>query len=125
MREAWTMFTTEISAEALQALLNDGATLLPHWVDGDFVGAGLLWGTEIHYAAHPSWRKGRLAKRQLIRDFLRPHFEELGFLTTRVQKTSKFEHDFVTRIGFKPLPTEDPVFTFYMLSELPFTKATK
>lgn len=125
MREAWTLFASEIGAGPLRDLQNDGAVLVPHLVDGQFVGAALLWGTEIHYAAHPSWRGGRLAKRQLIRDFLRPHFEELGFLTTRVQKTSKFEHDFVTRIGFRPLPTEDPVFQFYILTELPFTRAPK
>ena len=125
MREARSLLLTEIAPRDLDRLRRDGAQVLPHFVDGEFVGAGLLWGTEIHYVAHPLRRGGQLAKRKLIREFLRPHFEELGFLTTRVQKSNDFAHDFVTRIGFKQLPTEDPVFRFYMLTELPFTRAPK
>jgi len=123
---SYALFRTEVPEETLDALIAQGAKFVP-LIDGeDLAGAALVNGTEVHFVAAPHWRGGKLGSRRVIRGFLAGLLadSELGFLTTRVQNSSKNEHDFVTRIGFVPT-WSDGFQTFFMLHELPFTRATK
>lgn len=120
------LFRTMLPAQVLDTLVEQGATFTPLEIDGKLAGAALLFGTELHFIAHPDWRGGALGKRRIIRQFLAPILadSELGFLTTRVQNSRQTEQDFVTRIGFKK-SWDDGAQTFYMLSDLPFSRTPK
>jgi RimJ/RimL family protein N-acetyltransferase len=94
----------------------------PHGVyrDGELAGIGVVHGKEIHFAAAPEWR-GRLMLRGVVRNFLGRLFDDLGFLTTRVQCCDQVSQRFVQRLGFE-FTGSDETFHYYMLSALPYTR---
>ena len=74
-------------------------------------------GTEIHVQIEDQSQ----LRRNTLRKFLKPMFEELGFLTTRAGKEDAFAQKFVQRIGFEKT-WEDGKFAFFMLTALPFER---
>ena len=120
------LFRTELPAQVLDTLVEQGATFTPVEIEGDLAGAALVNGTEVHFVAAPEWRGGALGKRSVIRGFLGALLaqSELGFLTTRVSNTRKSEQQFVQRVGFKK-SWDDGAQTFYILAELPFSRASQ
>lgn len=117
-------------AELLQPLLDtvgevdaavfDGWDVVPGYIDGQHAATAIVKGTEIHIALVPQFRTSAVL-RQRTQEFLRPMFERLGFLTTRVAVTATKQKRFVERVGFKPTWT-DGIFQYYLLGELPFAR---
>jgi GNAT superfamily N-acetyltransferase len=123
LNTSYELFRAELGTEVLDALIACGAKFVP-LVDGeDLAGAALVNGTEVHFVAHPHWRKGKLGSRRVIRSFLSGLLRdsELGFLTTRVLTAHKDAQRFVQRVGFKPT-WNDGMCQFFMLHELPFSR---
>ena len=84
---------------------------------GQVQAVAAIQGTEIHFAVAPE-RRHRVIARQRTRDFLRPIFDSIGFLTTRVVRGDA-RADFVRRLGFVPTWSDDTM-DHFMMTELPF-----
>lgn len=99
-----------------------GWTFVEYADEGYVAAVAALRGTEIHFAINPAYR-GRLMFRNRIREFLRPLFEDKGFLTTRIQKNDDLLKNarFVARLGFKHTQ-DDANVAHFMLSELPYER---
>lgn len=108
-------------AGGVDASIFDDWEVIPGYIHGEHAATAILNGTEIHFALVPQFR-GSAVLRQRTREFLRPMFERMGFLTTRVVLTAKEQRQFVERVGFKPTWC-DTIFQYYMLSELPFARS--
>jgi hypothetical protein len=83
---------------------------------GEVVALGAMDGSEIHFAAAPSWR-GRLVTRRRLRQYLGPLLAKRGYLTTRSIGRSRF----VERIGFEETArsvSDGQEVWHYMLTEL-------
>ena len=80
-------------------------------------------GSEVHFEVAEGLQDQVIFK-NAARDFLRPVFEEHGFLTTRTLRGDVEAGSFVTRFGFQPT-WSDNNFDYYMLTELPFGKKGK
>ena len=101
------------------SLFNDWA-VVPYFVGDQHAATALVKGTEIHFGVVPAFRR-KLILRSRTREFLRPMFERLGFLTTRVQLYSHDKKRFVERLGFKPTWADDQ-FQYYLLGRLPYAR---
>lgn len=110
----------EVVGEA-DASLFDGWEVVPGFIDGQHAATAVLQGTEIHFALTAPFRHSAIL-RERTQDFIRPLLERMGFLTTRVQITSRAQRKFVERVGFKPT-WSDHFFQYYMLTELPFARS--
>lgn len=104
--------------DALQILHN--WTAVPGYVDGQLVAAMAHFGTEVHFAISKDYR-GKTINRRRTREFLRPLFDEKGFLTTRIQIGDVKPRRFVERIGFKHT-WSDAKYDYFILDELPFER---
>jgi len=104
------------------ALLDSDWVYFEHEEGGQVAAIAAVNGFEIHFAVNPSWR-GRLLFRERIRNFMRPLFEDRGFLTTRIvcDEDKLKNARFVERLGFKHTHTENGV-AHFMLSELPYSR---
>ncbi len=96
---------------------------IPGYVDGVLVASIIKKGTEVHFAISKECR-GKTINRQRTREFLRPLFEEEGFLTTKLLPDHKGPQRFIERIGFKKT-WSDGRFNYFMLTELPFERKSK
>lgn len=96
---------------------------VPGYIDGVQVAAILKHGTEVHFAIDKQYR-GKTINRRRTREFLRPLFEEEGFLTTKLLHDRKGQQRFIERIGFKKTWSDDR-FNYFMLTELPFERKYK
>ena len=94
--------------------------VLPGYIDGQLVASMIHSGTEVHFAIAKEAR-GKVINRTRMREFLRPLFEEKGFLTTRLLHRHKGPQRFIERIGFKKT-WSDENFNYFMLTELPFER---
>ena len=108
------------SVGAVDASLFDEWEVVPGYIDGQHAATAIVKGTEIHFALVPQFRHSAVL-RQRTQDFIRPIFERMGFLTTRVQLASRAQRLFVERVGFKPT-WSDHFFQYYLLGELPFSR---
>lgn len=104
--------------DALQILHNWDVT--PGYVNGELVASIIHMGTEVHFAIAKSARR-RTITRQRTREFLRPLFEQKGFLTTRLLRRHKGPRRFIERIGFKNTWSDDE-YDYFMLTDLPFER---
>lgn len=96
--------------------------VLPGYVQGEHAWTMVAKGTEVHFARAHAWRP-RPGMRGAVREFLRPKFDRLGFLTTRVQHGRISQKTFIERVGFKPTWTDAAV-GYYLLANLPFERKT-
>jgi GNAT superfamily N-acetyltransferase len=87
---------------------------------GQLSAIAVVLGTEIHFAVSPK-RRGGVIRRHRVAEFLRPHFDRLGFLTTRTYKATKDEVRFLERLGFEHLHKVGDI-DHYMLTALPFER---
>lgn len=94
-----------------------------HLKDGKAVARLMHAGSEVHFEIHPDHRH-RVIYRGVTREFLRPLFEQYGFLTTKVPVLDDKSRRFVTRIGFE-LMWSDRDYDYFMLTALPFGKKEK
>lgn len=92
-------------------------------VNNEVVGTAMTKGTEIHFAINPAKRR-KVMRRGNMREAIRPLFEELGFLTTRILIGHTNEARFVERVGFEKT-TSDGKFDYYLLANLPFERNAK
>lgn len=91
------------------------------WVEADAVaGIAMLKGSEIHFAAAPTWR-GRLISRRRTRKFLSPLMQRFEFLTTRSLVDDRKNAAFLCRIGFVRTWSEGQI-QHWMMTALPFEK---
>lgn len=104
----------------LDSSVFDGWEVVPGYIDGEHAATALLKGTEIHFGIVPSFRR-KAVLRERTREFLRPMFERLGFLTTRVLLDAHAKKMFVERVGFTPT-WADEKFQYYLLGQLPFAR---
>lgn len=104
--------------EVLQMLHDWDVT--PGYVDGQLVAAIIHAGSEVHFAISKAHR-GKVVSRRRTRDFLKPLFDEKGFLTTRLLHDRKGQQRFIERIGFKKT-WSDEKYNYFMLTELPFER---
>jgi hypothetical protein len=108
---------------------HDFAPLQPGWSEVLHVRAGqavarlMHAGAEVHFEVHPEHRH-RVIYRGVTREFLRPLFEQHGFLTTKVPLLDDTSRRFVQRIGFE-LTWSDEDYDYFMLTALPFGKKEK
>lgn len=102
------------------APLQPGWSQTFHHRDGVAVARLMHAGSEVHFEVLPEHRH-RVIYRGVTRDFLRPLFEEHGFLTTKVPREDAASARFVQRIGFRQT-WSDEGHDYYMLTSLPFTK---
>lgn len=86
------------------------------------IGTIIIKGTEVHMALKPECTNRRFRRKQ-IQDFLDPYFKRLGFLTTRILIDQVAAQQFVQRVGFKQTHS-DGVFNYFLLADLPYTRAT-
>ncbi len=94
--------------------------IIPFDFEGRHVCTMVAKGTEVHFALVPDWRpKGSM--RGAIRAFLKPVFDEFGFLTTRIRHERPEHKEFVKRIGFTPTWKDGNV-EYYLLGSLPFER---
>lgn len=89
-------------------------------VNGEVIGTGMSKGTEIHVALSKAHYKKGL-RRDAIRTFLKPLFDRIGFLTTRVLIEHAEQARFVERIGFEKT-WSDGRFNYYLLANLPYER---
>lgn len=101
-------------------LANAGWLCVNAWDGGLISAVAALNGTEIHFAVNPGFRH-RVFRRHRIAEFLRPLFEEHGFLTTRRHRSTG-DNAFIERLGFEKTRSENDI-DHYMLSALPFERA--
>lgn len=104
--------------EAMQLLHEWNVT--PGYVDDQLVAAIIHAGTEVHFAIAKSAR-GKTINRRRTREFLKPLFDEKGFLTTRLLHDRAGQRKFIERIGFKKT-WSDKKYDYFMLDELPFER---
>lgn len=104
--------------DALQILHN--WDVIPGYVDGELVASIIHCGTEVHFAISKSAR-GKTISRRRTREFLKPLFDEKGFLTTRLLHRHKGPQRFIERIGFVKTWSDDE-YNYFMLTELPFER---
>lgn len=104
--------------DALQLLHDWDVT--PGYVDGQLVAAIVHAGTEVHFAISKQHR-GKTINRRRTREFLRPLFEQKGFLTTRLPHDNAGQRRFIERIGFKHT-WSDGKYHYFILAELPFER---
>lgn len=76
-----------------------------------------LKGTEIHV----HFTRPGVITRRVVREFLGPLLDELGFLTTRCVVGDASTIRFLTKLGFEPT-WSDGHYEFFMLTRLPFRK---
>lgn len=93
---------------------------IPGYVDGVQVASILKHGTEVHFAIDKKFR-GKTINRRRTREFIKPLFDEQGFLTTKLLHDRKGQQRFIERIGFKKTWSDDR-FNYFMLTELPFER---
>ena len=91
--------------------------------DGRHAATVIVKGTEIHIALAEGY-KPKTCKRGVIKQFLKPLFDEYGFVTTRVAHHRLKEKRFVERVGFKPT-WGDTEFQYYLLGSMPFERKAK
>lgn len=77
----------------------------------------VVGGTEVHAILK---RPGVITRRN-VRAALAPLMDELGFVTTRVAHHDARSTRFVRAIGFRKTWADDH-FTYYMLTNTPFTR---
>jgi hypothetical protein len=94
--------------------------VLPFEFEGQHVWTMVVKGTEVHFALAPDWRP-KASMRGAVRSFLKPVFEQHGFLTTRIAHGRVSQKEFVKRIGFKPTWKDGDV-EYYLLGSLPFER---
>ena len=92
-------------------------------VDGEVVGTAMLKGTEIHFALNPEKYKKAL-RREPMREAIKPLFERMGFLTTRILMDYYEQARFVKRVGFEKT-WSDGRFDYYLLANLPYERKAK
>ena len=108
---------------------HDFQPLQPPWSErlyergGKAVARLIRMGSEVHFEIHPEHRH-RVIYRHVTREFLRPVFEEHGFLTTRTHPRDFKSQAFIERLGFERT-WSDENFDYYMLTALPFGKKEK
>lgn len=113
---------TSLSAPEILKYLEDWE-VLPGYVDGELAWTMVAKGCEVHFALAQDWHP-QASMRGRIREFLKPKFDQLGFLTTRVLHSRPQQKKFVQRIGFKPT-WRDPQVEYFMLTSLPFERKTR
>lgn len=92
----------------------------PGYIDGVLVAAIINAGTEVHFAISKSYRKKTISRGRM-REFLRPLFEDKGFLTTRLKLGDAGPRRFIERIGFTKTWSDDK-YDYFILAELPFER---
>lgn len=116
VRQAIAAAVPELTSEQLEKAL-DGWTVYPFIQKRKLVGAACIKGSEFHCMTEPGFRLNR----KEMREWLKPHFERFGFLTTRVEKTDTANQRFNALFGFERT-WSDERYHFYMMTELPFGK---
>lgn len=91
--------------------------------DGQVAARLMHAGCEVHFEVLPEFRH-RVIFRGVAQEFLRPLFEEFGFLTTKVPVLDDKNRRFVTRMGFQHT-WSDADHDYFMLTALPFEKKGK
>lgn len=109
----------QISRYEVMQIVHDW-DVTPGYVDGELVAAIIHMGTEVHFAIAKNAR-GRTINRRRTREFLKPLFDQKGFLTTRLLHDRDGQRHFIERIGFKKT-WSDKDFNYFMLTELPFER---
>ena len=94
--------------------------ILPFEFEGRHIWTMVVKGTEVHIALAPDWQP-KASMRGAVRAFLKPMFDEFGFLTTRVRHERPEHKEFVKRIGFTPTWKDGNV-EYYLLGSLPFER---
>lgn len=94
--------------------------VFPFEFEGRHVWTMVVKGTEVHFALAPDWRP-KASMRGAVRAFLKPVFDEYGFLTTRIAHGRLAQKEFVKRIGFTPTWKDGDV-EYYLLGSLPFER---
>jgi hypothetical protein len=110
---------TSLSEPEILKYLEDWE-VLPGYVEGELAWTMVAKGTEVHFALAPDWRP-KASMRGAVRSFLKPVFEQHGFLTTRIAHGRVSQKEFVKRIGFKPTWKDGDV-EYYLLGSLPFER---
>lgn len=77
----------------------------------------IIGGTEVHAIL----KRSGVVTRRNVRAVLVPLMDDLGFVTTRVSHHDARSTRFVRSIGFKKTWADDR-FTYYMLTNTPFTR---
>lgn len=105
------------------------ASLFDDWeshdyvVNGESVGTAMIKGTEIHFALDPNHYKTAM-RRGPMREAIKPLFDRIGFLTTRILIGHKDQARFVERVGFEKT-WSDGRFDYYLLANLPYERKAK
>lgn len=92
-------------------------------VDGVVVGTAMVKGTEIHFALDKNHYKTAM-RRNPMRAAIKPLFDRLGFLTTRILVGHEKQARFVERVGFVKT-TSDGKFDYFFLANLPYERKQK
>lgn len=105
------------------------ASLFSDWeshdymVDGQVAGTAMTKGTEIHFALDPRLYK-KAMRRDAMRNAIKPLFDRMGFLTTRILLGHTDQARFVKRVGFEKT-WSDGRFDYYLLANLPYERKAK
>lgn len=116
VRQAITAAVPELTPEQIEQTLQ-GWTVYPFIQKGELVGAACIKGSEFHCMTEPGFRLNR----KEMREWLRPHFEKFGFLTTRVAHDDIANQRFNALFGFERT-WSDGTFHYYLMANLPFGK---
>lgn len=94
-----------------------GWELVPFEQGGQITGVACLKGSEFHCMTLPGFK----LRRAQMREFLRPMFDRLGFLTTRVKHGDTANERFNSMFGFERTWSDD-THHFFLMADLPFGK---
>lgn len=86
---------------------------------GEDVGLVLTKGCEIHFVIFDPLAHRAMSRKNTLK-FLKPVFEEFGYVTTRVP-IAETDHTLRERLGFT-FAWQDERFTYWTLTELPFQR---
>lgn len=111
-----------MSEAYISSLLEDWETH-DYVVDGEVVGTAMIKGSEIHFALDAKQYK-KAMRRGPMRAAIKPLFDRLGFLTTRILIGHTDQARFVERVGFEKT-WSDGRFDYYLLANLPYERKAK
>lgn len=97
--------------QLLGGSLPDGWEVVEIMRSGELAGLFCTKENEIHCHRIESFA-GRWLTRQDIERLIQPLFVRFGFLKTKVRKQNMIGHEFVQRLGFKPV-SDDGLCVFY------------
>ncbi len=94
--------------------------VIPVEVDDQHAATVIAKGSEVHIAVVAGY-KPKACQRRAIKGFLKPLFDQYGFVTTRVPHHRLVQKRFVERVGFRST-WKDENFEYYLLASMPFER---